>query len=124
MGAQHAGELVLMLLLALGLERSLYWVLKNGLRRRRPEQLVPGFRSLIVASDQFSFPSGHSSAAFLLVTCLCIVYGAVALPMLTWAALVGLSRVILGVHFPGDIVAGASMGTAIALLSSSLLGLY
>ncbi len=123
MGAQYAGDLVLMLALALIMERSLYWVLKNSLKRRRPAQFVPGFRSLVVASDQFSFPSGHSSAAFLLVTCLCILYGAAAMPLLGWAVAVGISRVLLGVHFPGDIVAGASMGTLIALLAGSILGL-
>ena len=124
MGMDKVGDLVLALALALAMERPLYWVLKNALRRRRPEQYVPGFRSLIVASDQFSFPSGHSSAAFLLITCLCIVYGSVAAPMLIWACAVGLSRILLGVHFPGDIVAGASMGTTVALLASSILALY
>jgi len=123
MGAPLAGEFVLMLALALLIERPLYWVLKNALKRRRPEQYVPGFRSMIVASDQFSFPSGHSSAAFLLVTCLCVSYGAPAGAMLLWAGAVGFSRVLLGVHFPGDIIAGASMGTTVALMASSLLGL-
>lgn len=122
-GAQSAGELVLALSLALAMERPLYWVLKNILRRRRPEQLVPGFRSFIVASDRFSFPSGHSSAAFLLATCLFATHSAAALAMFVWAAAVGLSRVVLGVHFPGDIVAGASMGATTALVACSLLGL-
>ncbi|MEE4661300.1 MAG: phosphatase PAP2 family protein [Halieaceae bacterium] len=94
------------------------------MRRRRPSQLVPGFRSLVVASDQFSFPSGHSSASFLLVACLCVVYGSTAAPMLAWCSAVGLSRVLLGVHFPGDILAGACMGTGIALFACSVLGLY
>lgn len=124
MGNEYAGDLVLVLALALAIERPIYWVLKNGLKRRRPEQFVPGFRSLIVASDQFSFPSGHSSAAFLLVTCLCVLYGAAAAPLLIWAVTVGVSRVLLGVHFPGDILAGASMGTLIALFASTLLGIF
>ena len=124
MGVERVGDLVLMIVLALMIERPVYWVLKNSLKRRRPAQYVPGFRSMIVASDQFSFPSGHSSAAFLLVTCLCVLYGAPAAAMLLWAAGVAVSRVILGVHFPGDLVAGASMGTVIALMAGSLLALY
>ena len=124
MGVGKVGELVLALALALSIERPLYWILKNGLRRRRPEQYVPGFRSLIVASDQFSFPSGHSSAAFLLVTCLCAIYGVAAVSMLIWAGAVGTSRMLLGVHFPGDIVAGAGMGTSIGLIACAMLGLY
>ena len=124
MGVQRVGDLILVILAALMVERPLYWILKNSLKRRRPPQLVPGFRSFIIASDQFSFPSGHSSAAFLLVTCLCILYGGSAAAMLLWATGVGLSRVVLGVHFPGDIVAGASMGTCSALMAGSLLALY
>lgn len=124
MGADNAGDLVLVLAFALAMERPVYWILKNVLRRRRPEQFVPGFRSFIVASDRFSFPSGHSSAAFLLATCLLMTHSAAALPMFAWAAAVGLSRVVLGVHFPGDIIAGGSMGAGTALAACSLLGLY
>lgn len=119
----RASDLVILLTLALSLERPLYWALKNSLRRRRPQHLVPGFRSLIVASDQFSFPSGHSSAAFLLITCLCVVYGGVAAAAAIWACAVGVSRILLGVHFPGDILAGACMGTVMALIAASILGL-
>jgi undecaprenyl-diphosphatase len=80
-------------------------------------------RSLVVASDQFSFPSGHSSGAFLLATCLAIVYGGPVTAMYLWATGVAVSRVILGVHFPGDTLAGAVMGTSITVFSASQLGL-
>ena len=112
-----------LLLLALVLERSLYWLLKTSLKRKRPQDSMPGFRSLIVASDQFSFPSGHSSGAFLLATSLTLVYGNPMLAVYLWAMGVGFSRVILGVHFPGDILAGATMGTMLTVLSASLLGI-
>ena len=115
-------RLLPLLSLALVAERGLYWLVKNSLRRPRPQESVPGFRSLITASDQFSFPSGHSSCAFLLATAMMLVYGAAAAPMLLWAAAVALSRVLLGVHFPGDILAGALMGSAIALLVAAQLG--
>ena len=112
-----------LLALSLAVERALYWLVKNSLRRPRPQETVPGFRSLITASDQFSFPSGHSSGAFLLATSLMLVYGAVAAPMFLWASAVALSRILLGVHVPGDTLAGALMGSGIALLVAGQLGL-
>lgn len=115
-------DFIALLAAALLLERLVYWVLKNSLKRKRPQEAVPGLRSLIVASDQFSFPSGHSSGAFLLATTLVLVYGGPVAAIYLWAGGVALSRVVLGVHFPGDIVAGGLMGSAIALLCAIQLG--
>lgn len=115
-------DFISLLAASLVLERLVYWVLKNSLKRKRPQQAVPGLRSLIVASDQFSFPSGHSSGAFLLATTLVLVYGGPVAAIYLWAGGVALSRVVLGVHFPGDIVAGGLMGSAIALLCAIQLG--
>ena len=123
LGSPVVEHLLPLTALALVMERSLYWLVKNSLRRPRPQDAVPGFRSLITASDQFSFPSGHSSGAFLLATVLLLVYGAAALPVFLWAAGVALSRILLGVHFPGDTLAGALMGTGLALAAASLLGM-
>ena len=117
-----AKQFIQLLILALLLERCLYWSLKNGLKRQRPQETVPGFRSLVTAADRFSFPSGHSSGAFLLATTLAIVYGGPTAAMFLWACSVALSRVLLGVHFPGDTLAGAVMGSSVALLSMYLLG--
>lgn len=102
-------------LYAFGIERSTYLVLKNTLRRQRPPQVIPDFKSIVEASDRFSFPSGHTMAAFLLAGITTLHFGQAALPLYIWASAVGLSRVILGVHFPTDILAGAAIGTAIAL---------
>jgi undecaprenyl-diphosphatase len=112
-----------LLVLSLLLERAVYWCLKNSLRRRRPQDAVPGLRSLVTASDQFSFPSGHTSGAFLLATCLTIVFGGPFTVVYLWAGSVAVSRVILGVHFPGDTLAGAVMGSSITVFSASLIGL-
>jgi undecaprenyl-diphosphatase len=121
MGVDRVGDLILVIALALCIERPLYWLLKNSLKRRRPAQFSPDFHSIIVASDRFSFPSGHSSAAFLLVTSLCIIYGVAGAALLLWALAVGLSRILLGVHFPGDVAAGASIGAITAMTAGSLL---
>lgn len=109
-------------LLTLGfvIERTIYLALKKGFKRRRPPQAIPGYCSVINASDEFSFPSGHTSGAFLVCTTLLITLGIAALPLYAWALLVGCSRVILGVHFPTDIAAGAVIGSATALLSAGV----
>ena len=123
LGSEHAGTFARLLAIALLLERALYWALKNSLKRRRPQNAVPGFRSLIIASDEFSFPSGHTSGAFLLATGVLIVVGGPGAVLYVWAGCVGLSRVVLGVHFPGDILAGAVMGSSIALFCAAHLGM-
>jgi undecaprenyl-diphosphatase len=109
------------ILLAFAVERGVYWVMKNSLRRKRPAQALPDFKSQITASDEFSFPSGHTSAAFLFVTLLALHLGPAALLLYPWAAAVAMSRVFLGVHFPSDTVMGALLGTAIAVSTASWL---
>jgi len=97
------------------LERGIYFVLKNSIKRRRPPQALPDIRPVILASDRFSLPSGHTSAAFLFVTFLTVGISPLFMPLYIWAAGVGASRIILGVHFPTDVVLGAMLGTSIAL---------
>lgn len=111
----QARELILLALWAFGLERTLYYSLKRTFKRRRPPAAIHGFKAAITAADEFSLPSGHTSAAFLFVTFLCYSVGFMFLPLYLWASAVGASRVILGVHFPTDIVMGALIGTSIAL---------
>ena len=119
--APQAWHFVTLLALSLCVERSVYFLLKNSLRRPRPADAVPGFHSLITAADKFSFPSGHTSAAFLLASCFCTVFGVLAMPLFAWATLVALSRVVLGVHYPGDTAAGAAIGCTVASATAAFL---
>lgn len=104
----------LLTLSAFLVERPVYFLLKNVLKRRRPPEVVPDFTSIVSASDQFSFPSGHTMAAFLLAGLAVSTIGVAALPLYVWACMVAISRVILGVHFPSDIIAGALLGSFIS----------
>jgi undecaprenyl-diphosphatase len=104
-------------LLAFLIERPIYFVLKNSLKRNRPEAALKNFRSIITPSDQFSFPSGHTSAAFMMATLLGYYFPPLTIPLYCWATLVGCSRVVLGVHFPTDILVGALLGISTALFS-------
>lgn len=101
-------------------ERSLYFILKNKLKRNRPQQTIPGYVSVIQPSDKFSFPSGHTSAAFLTMGIISYVFPLATVPFLIWAIWVGISRIILGVHFPTDSLAGALLGYSISQLCLAL----
>jgi undecaprenyl-diphosphatase len=74
-GSGDAVPFAQVLLLALAQERALYFCLKNTLKRRRPQNAIPGFHALIAPSDEFSFPWGHTSAAFLRATTVFLVCG-------------------------------------------------
>ena len=105
--------------MAFGTERMIYFVAKNSFRRKRPANILPDYVSVIIASDEFSFPSGHSSAAFLMVTLLVLFFGPLYAVLYLWSGAVAVSRVILGVHFPTDIMIGSLMGTLIALTTGA-----
>ena len=119
----HGASLFLATSIAFCIERPLYWVLKNGFQRRRPPEIVPSFRSVITASDRFSFPSGHTCGAFVLAGMVSESYATLTLPLYLWSSAVGISRVVLGVHFPTDILAGALIGSGIVWFVTSNLAL-
>ena len=121
-GTELLGVYLLTLGVALAMERCCYLVLKNGLQRRRPQEILPGFKALVVPPDRFSFPSGHTSAAFCLASTTGIVFGGPFAVLYAWACGVAVSRVLLGAHFPGDTVAGAVIGSGLALLAETLVG--
>ncbi len=85
----------------------------------RPRPTGMSFEALIAAPDRFSFPSGHSIAASALAFSFAWHLPVLAPVLLLLATLVGVSRVRLGVHYPGDVLAGqfiAFVGTLIVVL--------
>ena len=104
-------------LLAFSIELPLYLLLKNAIQRERPSGSIQhGWTPAIRPSDRFSFPSGHTAAAFMFAWILAAFYPTLTGYYLLLAAAIGVSRVLLGVHYPTDILAGAALGSGIALL--------
>lgn len=109
-------------LLAFAFEVPGFLLLKKLIKRDRPFTAMPNLVSTTIEpADKFSLPSGHTAAAFVMATMLVAFYPVVAPLAFAWAVLVGASRVILGVHYPLDILAGAVLGTACSGLVLSVM---
>ena len=66
----------------------------------------------LLPPDQFSFPSGHTITAFAVAVSLSMFYPALLVGLLFCAVSVAASRILLGMHFLSDVLAGAAIGTA------------
>lgn len=110
-----------LLLAAFLIELPLYLLLKNLIRRPRPADAVESLSAFIRPSDRFSFPSGHTAAAFVFAVAVSAFFPAWAPAAFALAIAIGLSRVLLGVHFPSDILAGAVLGSSTALLAFAII---
>lgn len=92
-------------------------------RRRRPDreaEQVPIVRHVPLPTSS-SFPSGHSASAFAFATAVGHTLPAAGAPLRALAAAVAYSRVHTGVHYPGDVVAGALIGAVVAQLTTRAL---
>jgi undecaprenyl-diphosphatase len=109
------------LVLAAALANLALIVLKRCCQRRRPADLglavgSPRFAPELLAFDRFSFPSGHSLNAFAVATTLALHFPLATPLLFLLASSVAASRLFLGRHFLGDVLAGALVGATIALL--------
>ena len=98
-------------LMILVLSHAVVQMVKRTVSRPRPSVHADGI-TLVVEPDRFSFPSGHSAAAMSVALAYAIAFPSVAAPLMILAMLVGASRVMLGVHYPGDVVIGQVLAVA------------
>ncbi len=96
--------------------------LKSIVHRQRPFIQYPGIITAEAAANDYSFPSAHTSTAFALATSLSLSSPKwyVIAPSLTYAGVVGYSRMSLGVHYPSDVFAGALVGAGSSFLTWKL----
>jgi undecaprenyl-diphosphatase len=96
--------------------------LRKHFYRRRPYHTL-GTVPLLWKGEDASFPSNHAAGAFALAVPLWLHGGQLGGILLLFAALLALSRVYVGVHYPSDVIAGAAVGAVSGWICASILSL-
>src|SRR5215813_12938645 len=96
--------------LASGVGIALFLKLKRAFGRKRPCALEPHCWATLLPPDQFSFPSGHTITAFAVAVSLGSFYPTMQPGLLFCACSIALSRILLGMHFLTDVIAGVMIG--------------
>jgi undecaprenyl-diphosphatase len=109
--------------LAAGSGIALFLRIKKTTGRKRPCAIEPHCWATLLPPDQFSFPSGHTITAFAVAVSLSSFYPELAAGLFFCAVSVAASRILLGMHFLSDVLAGAAIGTLLAFASIWLIGL-
>ena len=97
----------------------IYKLLKRGTLRPRPFHVHQHIAAGAQPLDQFSFPSGHTLHAVAFTLVACAYYPQLAFLAVPFTLLVAASRMVLGLHYPSDVLAGAALGALVAAASFS-----
>lgn len=108
-GAMSAG---LASFLALGANQ----LIGHAVSRARPYATHPGVHLLVARTADFSFPSDHAAVAGAVAAGLVLVERRLGLVAVGAAVVMAFSRVYVGAHYPGDVLAGLAVGAVAALL--------
>jgi undecaprenyl-diphosphatase len=99
-------------------------LLKHLSHRPRPCQFQPHCWARVLPPDQFSFPSGHTMTAFSIALVVSYFYPGLEWPLYFLAISIGVSRIVLGMHFLSDVLAGAVLGSALGIASVVTFAAY
>jgi membrane-associated phospholipid phosphatase len=102
---------------AVALAYGIDWLLKLTFAERRPCRVLAGVHTLLPcdAPTDYSFPSNHTVVVAAFAAAVFLVHRRWGVYATILAVLVGFSRVYIGAHYPHDVLAGAVVGTAVAL---------
>jgi undecaprenyl-diphosphatase len=112
---------ILAALMAVAVGIALFIQIKQVCGRKRPCALEPHCWATLLPPDQFSFPSGHTITAFAMASSVGAFYPGLLAALLFCAVSIALSRILLGMHFLTDVLAGAAIGTGLGLAAANLL---
>lgn len=96
-------------------------ILKPLAARPRPYHVTAEIQLLIPPLSDYSFPSGHTGAAFAVASALFFMKNRLWIPALILSVLIGFTRLYLYVHYPSDVLAGALLGILSGWIGSMLV---
>jgi len=97
-------------------------LVKHFVQRDRPPAVVLDPKPLLEVPTTSSFPSGHTSTSFACAYVISRLAPRLTVPVYVLAALIGFSRIYVGVHYPLDVLAGAALGLLVARALLTLRG--
>jgi undecaprenyl-diphosphatase len=91
-------------------------IIKVTVSRIRPFLKLDNLNIRLIGIDEYSFPSGHTTAAFSIAVMVSLCFPQLTIMTILLAFLVGISRMYFGVHYPTDIIIGMCIGTITSFL--------
>ncbi len=123
-GGPNAKKVAILGLIALFLSNVAVYFLKYIVAEPRPFLALSHVNLLVSENEIYSFPSGHTTSSFAAATIIGLKYKLeikgkkfrLIYPLIAFAAVIGFSRVYIGVHYPLDVIFGALIGIIFALI--------